>query len=231
MSNGKTIYIAGPMSGVEEFNFPAFDMAEADLRAKGWNVINPAQMDRDIGFDPAIDVADAAFLHDAMIRDTEAIIHRADAIAMLPGWENSKGAKGEMGLAIWKHIPVYQWPEMVEIQSEKQPIISDQMESQQGPLPVDAKRRKATPIASGVIDYFPDALAEVARCSYVGNEQHNPGKPLHWDRAKSTDEADCLIRHFIERGTIDSDGVRHSGKMAWRALAYLQKEIERERQS
>lgn len=93
-------------------------------------------------------------------------------------------------------------------------------------LPKDAKERKHVPIATGVIDYFPDALVAVAGLSLVGNEQHNPGKPLHWDRSKSGDESDALMRHFIERGTIDVDGVRHSTKVAWRALANLQKEIE-----
>jgi len=93
---------------------------------------------------------------------------------------------------------------------------------------MDAKTRKQHPVASGVLDYFPDALMAVAHVSFVGNEQHNPGKPLHWDRSKSTDEADALIRHFLERGTNDSDGLRHSAKVAWRALALLQKEIEQE---
>ncbi len=96
-------------------------------------------------------------------------------------------------------------------------------------LPTDAKDRKRVPLASGVLDYFPDALAEIAHTSWVGNEQHNPGTPLHWDRTKSTDEADALMRHFMERGKTDVDGLRHSAKMAWRALALLQKEIEAER--
>jgi hypothetical protein len=93
-------------------------------------------------------------------------------------------------------------------------------------LPQNAKARKGIPIATGCLDYFPKALAEVAGVSRVGNEQHNPGKPLHWDRTKSTDEADCLVRHFLERGTRDTDGLRHSAKVAWRALALLEKEIE-----
>ena len=88
--------------------------------------------------------------------------------------------------------------------------------------------RKEWPVATGVLDYFPDALAEVAHVSFVGNEQHNPGTPLHWDRTKSTDEADALARHFLQRGKVDSDGLRHSAKAAWRALALLQKEIESE---
>jgi hypothetical protein len=86
--------------------------------------------------------------------------------------------------------------------------------------------RKQTPIYSGVLNYFPDAIREVAQCSFVGNEQHNPNTPLHWDRSKSGDELDALARHLLEAGTIDSDGIRHSAKVAWRALANLQKEIE-----
>jgi hypothetical protein len=77
-----------------------------------------------------------------------------------------------------------------------------------------------------LFQYFPDALADVAHLSYVGNQQHNPGQPLHWAREKSTDQEDTLLRHLMERGTVDSDGVRHSAKVAWRALAMLQLEIE-----
>ena len=89
-----------------------------------------------------------------------------------------------------------------------------------------AKERKTYPVGTGFLDYFPLAAAEVSHVSYVGNEQHNPGQELHWDRSKSKDEADALIRHFLERGKIDSDGIRHSAKMAWRAMALLEKELE-----
>lgn len=93
-------------------------------------------------------------------------------------------------------------------------------------LPVDSKERKALPICTGVLDYFPLALVEVAKCSKAGNDQHNPGQPLHWAKEKSTGHADCIIRHLMDRGTIDGDGVRHSAKVAWRALALLQTEME-----
>lgn len=96
-------------------------------------------------------------------------------------------------------------------------------------LPNDPTARKTFPIASGVLDYFPDALAAIANVSWKGNDQHNPGQPLHWAREKSSDEADTMMRHFLERGSIDKDGLRHTAKMAWRALALLQKEIEGER--
>lgn len=93
-------------------------------------------------------------------------------------------------------------------------------------LPTEAKARKAVPLATGCLDYFPDALAAVAELSRIGNDQHNPGQPLHWSREKSNDHPDCLARHFVERGTIDTDKVRHSTKVCWRALAILQLEIE-----
>ena len=95
-------------------------------------------------------------------------------------------------------------------------------------LSVDKQERKDTPITTGVLDYFPDAIAEVARVSKAGNDQHNPGQPLHWARGKSTDHADCIVRHLIDRGTMDVDGQRHSAKVAWRALALLQQELEDE---
>lgn len=92
----------------------------------------------------------------------------------------------------------------------------------------DPQERKAHPVATGVLDYFPKSLWEIAGVSYLGSKQHNGDAPLRWDRSKSTDEADALIRHFLQRGTRDSDGTRHTAKMAWRALALLEKEIEAE---
>lgn len=89
-----------------------------------------------------------------------------------------------------------------------------------------AAERKAAPIVAGFLDYFPDAVAAVAALSKIGNDQHNPGQPLHWARGKSADEADCIARHLVDRGTIDVDKVRHSTKVAWRSMALLQKEIE-----
>lgn len=92
-----------------------------------------------------------------------------------------------------------------------------------------AQERKERPVYTGVIKYFPDALLEVALLSKVGNDQHNPGQPLHWAKEKSTDELDALLRHAMDAGTRDTDGMRHSAKVAWRALANLQREIEAER--
>lgn len=93
-------------------------------------------------------------------------------------------------------------------------------------METNKEKRKQIPLYSGLLKYFPDALCEVAKVSYIGSKQHHPNKPLHWDRNKSTDDLDALMRHLIESGITDTDGILHSAKVAWRALAHLQKEIE-----
>lgn len=92
-------------------------------------------------------------------------------------------------------------------------------------LPNKSEDRKKIPLAS-VLDYFPDALCAVAEVVNVGQVQHSTDR---WDRSKSTDHEDCLLRHLLDRGTVDTDGMRHSAKVAWRALALLQLEIEKDK--
>lgn len=93
-------------------------------------------------------------------------------------------------------------------------------------LPADAAEREQIPMATGCLDYFPLALAAVATCSLRANEQHNPGEPMHWARGKSTAHRDKILKHLVDTGLIDTDGIRHSTKVAWRALANLQQELE-----
>src|SRR5690349_13426278 len=94
-------------------------------------------------------------------------------------------------------------------------------------LSTTSEERKKYPMARGLLDYFPDALAEVAKVSYLGNEKHNPGEEMHHARGKSMDHADCIIRHLVGRGGFDGE-VRESAALAWRALALLQEELEQE---
>lgn len=92
--------------------------------------------------------------------------------------------------------------------------------------------RKQRPLHSGVLAYFPDALMEVAYVSFLGNEQHNPGEPLHWAKEKSTDHLDCCARHITDHSKepVDDDGGLHLAKNAWRALAALQIYLEGRKQ-
>jgi len=86
-------------------------------------------------------------------------------------------------------------------------------------LPTDAKERKAIPIYTGFINYFPRAIAAVAKLSLIGGIQHGQtAETLHWDRSKSGDELDAMMRHIL-----DSDWEQ----VAWRAMANLEKKLEK----
>ena len=105
-------------------------------------------------------------------------------------------------------------------------MISDYMDTKSNGVS-EAQKRKDTPVFSGVLKYFPNALKEVSKCSKAGNDQHHPDKPLHWDMDKSKDEYDALTRHLIDHtiNPMDTDGILHLTKVAWRALAGLERHL------
>jgi hypothetical protein len=85
-------------------------------------------------------------------------------------------------------------------------------------LPTDSKERKAIPVYTGFVNYFPRAIAAVAKVSLVGGIQHGQtAETLHWDRSKSGDELDAMMRHVL-----DGDWEQ----VAWRAMANLEKKLE-----
>jgi len=102
-----TIYIAGKMRGMEDYNYPSFDRQAKVLEKQGWKVINPAEMDRDDEkpingphqFDPDNNYEDHEFMRNALKRDMVAICECCTAIYMMSGWEESRGAKCEWHLA------------------------------------------------------------------------------------------------------------------------------------
>jgi hypothetical protein len=106
-----TVYIAGPMTGYDQYNFPAFDAARDDLTAKGFKVISPADIDREIGFDPSVGTLDDFDLPAAIRRDVDAILG-CDAVVLLPGHETSRGATAERYVAKWAGIPCYTYPDL-----------------------------------------------------------------------------------------------------------------------
>jgi hypothetical protein len=116
------LYIAGPMTGIPGFNYPAFDDAAADLRARGYEAVSPAEMD-----DP--DVRAAALANpngdlatfdadtgktwgDLLARDVKLVADEVDGIAVLPGWERSRGARLETFVAKLCGKPVLRYPDL-----------------------------------------------------------------------------------------------------------------------
>lgn len=99
--------------------------------------------------------------------------------------------------------------------------------------------RKEFPVFTGLLMYFPNACAAVARCSYLMNQQHNPGEPMHWAKEKSIGTGDETVRHLMDSaaGTppqvVEINGtphtVEHAANHAWRALEYLERLILKQR--
>ena len=92
------VYIAGPMRGLPDFNYPAFRFAASILRAEGWHVENPAEIGEGFGTPEQIN-ADPALLAAVMAADLHAL-KKCDAVYLLPGWEKSIGAKKELYTAL-----------------------------------------------------------------------------------------------------------------------------------
>lgn len=102
------IYIAGPMRGYKEYNFPSFHTAAAVLRAEGWEVLSPAEIDNDEGFDESTPESELTKQHliDFLMRDIK-IVTEVDAICMLQGYGHSRGACVELAMAMYLDLPVY----------------------------------------------------------------------------------------------------------------------------
>ena len=103
---GRKVYLAGPMRGIPEFNFPAFKKYAQLLRAQGYEVFSPAEKgaEVDVEKDPSLQ-HDLAFRRKVFLLDTEYICKHADIIALMPGWHLSTGARAEYALA--KAIGLY----------------------------------------------------------------------------------------------------------------------------
>lgn len=113
------IYLAGPMRGLPDWNFPAFDAAEARWRAAGHQPFSPAQIDRIMRYGPEEGEDPAHLRH--MIQLDIACIMCADAIALLPDWEQSRGAAVELALAQFLGLKVYDAVTMAEIRPRLRP--------------------------------------------------------------------------------------------------------------
>ena len=118
MRGFKTVYLAGPMSGYEEANHPAFKLAAARLRDSGLDVLSPAEQDEKMGFDPkTMDPQDEAWLRSSMTWDLQAVL-RSDAVVVLPGWERSTGCGYEVAVAQVTGRPVLEYPSLEPIKEE-----------------------------------------------------------------------------------------------------------------
>lgn len=115
------VYIAGPMTGIEQFNFPAFDAASEDLRDFGYDVVSPAELDSPAARAAALASKDGDVAHYAegdswgtlLARDVKLIADEGiEAIVVLPGWEVSRGASLETFVARLCDVPIVAYPDL-----------------------------------------------------------------------------------------------------------------------
>jgi nucleoside 2-deoxyribosyltransferase len=101
------LYLAGPMRGYVDFNFPAFDAGAAALRERGFVVFNPADHDREV-LTATGRTAEELTIRECMRADTAWICDNADGVALLDGWQKSTGALAEVALARAIGIPAFE---------------------------------------------------------------------------------------------------------------------------
>lgn len=170
----RRIYIAGPMRGLPQYNFPAFDAAAEKLFNEGWYPVNPADVDRDCGYYPEEFAADHNWdevpegmdLRDVARRDLDELVG-CEAIYMLAGWERSKGAKAEVAVAIWLGLEILFEGQETEFEHTKQEdvlvealrLTSGDRQASYGPPDQDFRRTAAMWTALFGHDFAPKDVA------------------------------------------------------------------------
>lgn len=176
------VYLAGPMGGLQKYGAPIFDAAAADLRQRGYRVINPVDIDLEAGFDPMTDSPEDFDLKAAIRRDVNHLVD-CDAIVMLPGHEKSRGATAERYVAIWAGLRVLEYPSMVLLGQSQLPI--DSPIGEPSPGQVDQSSQE-------------DILLEAFRIT-SGDRQCSYGPPDQ-DFRRTADMWTALFRHLLKNG-------------------------------
>ena len=219
------VYVAGPMRGIKDFNFPEFDAVAEWIRTFGCTVFNPADRDRekhgdDVNKSATGDLADIVStgfsLRDALGADLAWIAAEADAVCVLPGWENSKGAQAEVALARALGLEVWAWaPETLkETRALLVPIAPPMMTS---PLPASIARVIAPSTLLEIVTLPLEELAKHYGRGAAKYDDHNWARGYEWSKSYA-----ALQRHanaFWSGTDIDPEtGSPHIVAVAWHAF-------------
>lgn len=233
------LYLAGPMRGIAEFNFPAFDAAAGDLRAVGHEVFNPADNDRDSGFDGKgwtgdENLVERGFdMRKALGEDTAWIAANADGLAILPGWEVSSGARAEVALAHALGLPVApvaSWLDAAIAGQDAPPanelIQSPTLPSTNAPMAGEVRMTSSTGGQKGSkqerFDLIPvGALTDLARMYGRGAEKYDDD---NWRRGYDWKLSYAAAQRHLNQfwGGEDNDeemGLPHVISAAWHCFA------------
>ncbi len=192
------------MTGIKDYNFPAFDAAEEDLKKRGFDPISPASMDREAGFDPATDGEFEGAIEDIINRDLDAIVNKVDALALLPGWEESTGTNAEIGVAVWRGLRIYLYPDMVEFYPYDPPLdIKDDGKSH--PKAIAGSKKDPLYLLP------PVAKAIAARVHALGADKYGAYN-WRYQKIAISDYLSAMLRHIdsvVDGNDIDEESGEH----------------------
>jgi hypothetical protein len=209
------IYLAGRMTGVDQFNFPLFAEATASLRRQGHEVASPAEHDLESGFDPTLNSLEGFNPETAMRWDLDRV-YWADAVVVLPDWQKSRGAAIETRLCWFLGKPVLQYPQLWPIEPADRPV---QPSGETRVTSATGGEKGSKPEKLGAID--PLALRILGRVAAMGEEKYSRFNFLRgyaWSLS-----VDALLRHlmaFLDGEDLDPEsGLPHTAHVAWHGLA------------
>lgn len=212
------LYLSGPMTGYEHANFPAFFEAARFLEVDGFEVVNPAQMDKDAGLDPDNDVMSVEQYHDALARDMRAVMD-CDGICLLPGWKDSTGAKAEHALAQALGHTVYYFIGTEAVEQKPVKLYDDTTTMVTDATTGGMKGVKKAQLGA----YDPLALlriAEVAGFGAMKYDRYNFLKGYAWSSS-----FDAMMRHLLAfwsgQNNDPESGMPHTAHAAFHCLALI----------
>ncbi len=182
----KTLYIAGPMRGIAEYNFPAFLEAENQLKSMGYKVLSPATQDVLEGFEthtPESELTGDDF--ERWVKRDMDMVSKSDGVCVLPGFEKSKGAQVEVTVARFLNKPVYTYPSMAKLEVsgsmvapasdilvEALRITSGDRQNQYGPPDQDFARTAKMWSALKGVEFTTEEVASFLCCVKLSRNTH-----------------------------------------------------------
>lgn len=218
-------YLCGPMTGIQDFNFPAFHEATNTLRAQDWDIVNPAELDELEGFDSTTAVVSQEAYYDVLGRDLRQLMS-VEAIIALPGWERSRGAKAEIALARALSKQIFFYKDGIATPEDRAVgslLFDDTTYTQVDPVTGGSKGGKVTRF-----DLIPvGAISEVAAVYGKGEIKYPSGPegpnwmkgmPWSWNVA-------AMFRHLYKwlsgQKYDEEDGIHHLAHVAWHCFTLM----------
>ncbi len=209
----KTLYIAGPMRGIAEYNFPAFFEAENQLKSMGYKVLSPATQDVKEGFKthtPESTLTGEDY--ERWIKRDMDMVTKSDGICVLPGFEKSKGAQVEVAMARFLNKPVYEYPSMAvlgvtkNIKVDKTDVLLEALElttgdrqNQYGPPDQDFARTAKMWSALKGIEFTTEEVAAFQCCVKLSRNTHQSKRDNWVDLAGYSRCGDICRQERIKR--------------------------------